>query len=170
VYVLEFDFSFATLTAHNPTRSEITSLSYKSVSDDPLPTAERTYHVKRVGDQRQRMHRISDNEFEQEENRVDAQQDHDTRRLGERHGGRSGARSGARARALMGVVRYSADMGKQSSWIGWGGGGGGGLKGSFAVGGHESTKCGPTDCVKAHVALRSSPSVLLRHNLLILVY
>ena len=109
MYVLEFDFSFATLTAHNPTRSEITSLSYKVVSGDPLPTAKRTNHVERVGDQRQRMHRISDNEFEQEESRVDAQQDHNTRRLGERHGGRSGARSGARARALMSVVKYSAE-------------------------------------------------------------
>jgi len=46
---------------------------------------EETYHVERVGNESQRMHRVADNQLQEEEGRVDAQQDHDTRRLGEPH-------------------------------------------------------------------------------------
>ena len=47
--------------------------------------------MERVGDQRQRVHRVARDELDKEESRVDSQQDHDARRFGEPHVGGIGA-------------------------------------------------------------------------------
>jgi len=56
-----------------------------------LRRARYTHHVERVGNQRQRVHRISGNQLDEEESRVDGEQYHDARGFGEPHVGGIGA-------------------------------------------------------------------------------
>lgn len=44
-----------------------------------LRRARYTHHVERVGNQRQRVHRISGNQLDEEESRIDGEQYHDAR-------------------------------------------------------------------------------------------
>ena len=72
----------------------MTSFSCTRISNGPSSyVSELSYHVERVGDQGQRMHRISHHQFQQEEGRVDTQQDHNARRFREPHVCRVGART-----------------------------------------------------------------------------